>query len=155
MPSDVVKLWYLKLRLFDPIDFIVWTIKSCKDKGIRQSEFLAKTQLFCLLLIIWEFKLWLFDSVEFIVGNIKDLRQQVYISPFQGPSPGDIQSMLRKLPYIVLYLSRQSLSESSPEFADIIYQYPTHNVSKLVQVYTIFYLFFKEKYDLKERLIKN
>lgn len=105
---------------------------SCKEISIRKSQFLPKAQVLCILIIQ-------LIQQNSLLGIIKDLRQQGYISPFQGPSPGDIQSMLRKLPYIVLYLSRQSLSESSPEFADIIYQYPTHNVSKLVQVYGLYH----------------
>ena len=30
----------------------------------------------------------------------------VLLLPGQGPSPGDVQSMLKKLPYIALYITR-------------------------------------------------
>ena len=51
----------------------------------------------------------------------------------QGPSPADVQGMLRKLPYIALYITRRGITETSPELADVIYQYPTQHQSKLLQ----------------------
>ena len=32
--------------------------------------------------------------------------------------------MLRTLPYIALYITRRGITESSPELADVLYQYP-------------------------------
>ena len=32
--------------------------------------------------------------------------------------------MLKRLPYIVLYLTRAGITESSPELADVLYQGP-------------------------------
>ena len=46
--------------------------------------------------------------------------------------------MLKRLPYIVLYLTRSGITESSPELADVLYQYPTaasgHHSIKLLKV---------------------
>jgi len=56
----------------------------------------------------------------------------------QGPSPADVQGMLRKLPYIALYITRRGITETSPELADVIYQYPTQHQSKLLQVRGMF-----------------
>ena len=52
----------------------------------------------------------------------------------QGPSPGDVQGMLKKLPYIALYTTRRGITESSPELADLLYQFPAQQQSKLLQV---------------------
>ena len=50
--------------------------------------------------------------------------------------------MLKRLPYIVLYLTRAGITESSPELADVLYQYPTaasgHHSIKLLKVRGIF-----------------
>ena len=55
-----------------------------------------------------------------------------------GPTSLEIQSMLKRLPYIVLYLTRSGITESSPELADVLYQYPTaasgHHSIKLLKV---------------------
>ena len=55
-----------------------------------------------------------------------------------GPTSLEIQSMLKRLPYIVLYLTRAGITESSPELADVLYQYPTaasgHHSIKLLKV---------------------
>ena len=56
----------------------------------------------------------------------------------KGPSPADVQSMLRKLPYIALYITRRGITETSPELADVIYQYPSQHQSKLLQVRGMF-----------------
>ena len=56
----------------------------------------------------------------------------------QGPSPGDIQGILKKLPYIALYITRRGITESSPELADVLYQFPSQPQSKLLQVRGIF-----------------
>ena len=59
-----------------------------------------------------------------------------------GPTSLEIQSMLKRLPYIVLYLTRAGITESSPELADVLYQYPTaasgHHSIKLLKVRGIF-----------------
>ena len=48
LQPDSVKLRYLKLGLFDLIEFIVWNIKGLRhrvaDIGIKNLEFVAKTQ---------------------------------------------------------------------------------------------------------------
>ena len=46
-----------------------------------------------------------------------------------GPTSLEIQSMLKRLPYIVLYLTRAGITESSPELADVLYQVGTQNVT--------------------------
>ena len=56
----------------------------------------------------------------------------------QGPSPADVQSMLKKLPYIALYITRRGITESSPELADVLYQFPSQHQSKLLQVRGMF-----------------
>ena len=43
LQPDGVNLWNLKLRLFYSKKFMVW-----KDKKIRKSEFVAKTQFLCI-----------------------------------------------------------------------------------------------------------
>ena len=53
----------------------------------------------------------------------------------EGPSPGDVQSMLKKLPYMALYMTRRGITESSPDLADVLYQYPPGQQSKLLQVW--------------------
>ena len=67
--------------------------------------------------------------------------------------------MLKKLPYIALYITRflltfinsqfefitlhndhdlrRGITESSPELADVLYQFPAHQQSKLLQVITV------------------
>ena len=52
LKQDGVNLWYFKLWLFDPSEFIVWNIYGsttlgCRDKGIKKSEFVAITQFLC------------------------------------------------------------------------------------------------------------
>ena len=59
-----------------------------------------------------------------------------------GPTAVEVQSILKKLPYIVLYLTRSGITESSPELADVLYQYPTavsgsHSI-KLLKVRGVF-----------------
>jgi len=56
----------------------------------------------------------------------------------QGPSPGDVESMLRRLPYLALYMSRQEMTETAADLADVLYQFPTHKQSKLIQVRGLF-----------------
>lgn len=56
----------------------------------------------------------------------------------QGPSPGDVQGMLKKLPYIALYTTRRGITETSPELADVLYQFPAQQQSKLLQVRGMF-----------------
>jgi hypothetical protein len=59
-----------------------------------------------------------------------------------GPTSLEVQSMLKRLPYIVLYLTRSGITESSPELADVLYQYPTaasgHHSIKLLKVRGMF-----------------
>ena len=47
LQPDGLNIWYIKLRLFDQTEFIVWINKrfttfGCKDMQIRKSEFVAK-----------------------------------------------------------------------------------------------------------------
>ena len=55
----------------------------------------------------------------------------------QGPSPADVQSILRSLPYMALYVTRRGITETSPELADVLYQFPSQQ-SKLLQVRGMF-----------------
>ena len=55
-----------------------------------------------------------------------------------GPSPADVQTILRSLPYIALYVTRRGITESSPELADVLYQFPSQQQSKLLQVRGMF-----------------
>lgn len=43
----------------------------------------------------------------------------------RGPSPSEVQSLLRCLPHIVLYVTSRGITESSPEAADVLYAYPS------------------------------
>ena len=50
----------------------------------------------------------------------------------------EVQSMLRKLPYIILYVTKAGITETSPEMADVLYQYPrsglnSHQSAKLLK----------------------
>ena len=45
LQPEGVNLWQFKIRLFD---LEISEVYGIKDKGIRKSEFVAKTQLFCL-----------------------------------------------------------------------------------------------------------
>ena len=42
--------------------------------------------------------------------------------------------MLRTLPYIALYITRRGITESSPELADVLYQYPAQVGMMLVMM---------------------
>ena len=55
----------------------------------------------------------------------------------QGPSPADVQSILRSLPYMALYVTRRGITETSPDLADVLYQFPSQQ-SKLLQVRGMF-----------------
>ena len=47
------------------------------------------------------------DSCDDGHGDYDDDRKLLLLLlPGQGPSPGDVQSMLKKLPYIALYITR-------------------------------------------------
>ena len=45
--------------------------------------------------------------------------------------------MLRTLPYIALYITRRGITESSPELADVLYQYPAQVGMMLVMMLMI------------------
>ena len=42
--------------------------------------------------------------------------------------------MLRTLPYIALYITRRGITESSPELADVLYQYPAQVGMMIVMI---------------------
>ena len=46
--------------------------------------------------------------IKIVTGDAHDDDKNllVLLLPGQGPSPGDVQSMLKKLPYIALYITR-------------------------------------------------
>ena len=46
--------------------------------------------------------------------------------------------MLKKLPYMALYVTRRGITEQSPELADVMYQYPPQPQSRLLQVRGLF-----------------
>ena len=43
----------------------------------------------------------------------------------RGPSPPEVQSLLRGLPHMVLYVTSTGITENSPEAADVLYAYPS------------------------------
>ena len=43
----------------------------------------------------------------------------------EGPSAGEVMARLKRFPYLVLYTTREGITEASPEHADILYQFPT------------------------------
>ena len=45
--------------------------------------------------------------------------------PFQATSGAKTQNLLKRLPYLILYLTRSGITESSPDMADVLYQYPS------------------------------
>ena len=43
----------------------------------------------------------------------------------RGPTPPEVQSLLRGLPHMVLYVTSTGITENSPEAADVLYAYPS------------------------------
>ncbi|TRY75063.1 hypothetical protein TCAL_00628 [Tigriopus californicus] len=45
-----------------------------------------------------------------------------------APSPGEVEGILKKLPFVGLYLTRTGITETSPEMADVLFQFPLNLV---------------------------
>lgn len=86
------------------------------------------------------------DNQDDILRDVADVEEAVVRPPptylnmvmGQGPSPEDVERMLAKLPHMALYMTRQGVTENSPEMADVLFQYPQDDASPLVRVRGIF-----------------